>query len=68
MSEWIQGLIESKRTHRAKLAGLSSEENVRLLEHLRDLTRIIQAERGKGGERKQLSNEFGLHTAIPEEE
>lgn len=68
MSEWIQRLIESKRAHRARLAGLSFGEKVRLLEKLRARTRIIQAGRGKGVERKQLSNEFGLHTAIPEEE
>jgi hypothetical protein len=45
MSEWIQRLIESKRAHRAKLAGLSFEEKVRLLEQLRDRTKRIQAER-----------------------
>jgi hypothetical protein len=66
MSEWIQRLIESKRAHRAKLAGLSFEEKVRLLEKLRDRTRMIQAGRGKGMEGNQLSSEFGLLTEIPE--
>jgi hypothetical protein len=45
MSEWIQRLIESKRSHRAKLASLSFEEKVRLLEKLRIRTRSIIAER-----------------------
>lgn len=45
MSDWIQRLIESKRSHRAKLAGLTFEEKVRLLEKLRIRTRSIIAER-----------------------
>lgn len=66
MSESIQRLIERKRAHRATLAGLSFEEKVRLLERLLDRTRLIQAGRRKGVAGNQLSNEFGLHTEIPE--
>lgn len=35
MSEWITRLIESKRAYRAKLAALSFEEKIKLLEKLR---------------------------------
>jgi len=58
MSEWIQRLIESKRAHRAKLAGLSFEEKIRLLEKLRIRTRSIQAERAplKGDSNRSLDS------------
>lgn len=42
MSEWMRRILESKRPHRAKLAVLSFEGKIRLVEKLRLRTLVIQ--------------------------
>jgi hypothetical protein len=43
MSEWMRQILESKRAYRAKLAALSFEEKIVLLEQLRQRSLIIRA-------------------------
>jgi hypothetical protein len=41
MSEWMQKILDSKRSMRERLATLPFAEKVRILEQLRDRTRAI---------------------------
>jgi len=41
MSEWMQKILDSKRATRERLATLPIAEKIRILEQLRDRSRII---------------------------
>jgi hypothetical protein len=41
MSEWMQKILESKRTMRQRLTALPFAEKIRILEQLRDRSRVI---------------------------